>query len=92
MLELIGLGAAGVAGLFGHVKSKNWVSRRLRYTKIVEKPATALGLASGGATALTVGAVGAVLPVVNIAFLPAVIVGLGVGTGVALGARKARGE
>ena len=33
MLELIGLGAAGAAGLFGHVKSKNWVSRKLRYTK-----------------------------------------------------------
>lgn len=92
MLELIGLGAAGAAGLFGHVKSKNWVSRRLRYTKIVEKPATVLGLASGGATAVTVGAVGSVIPIVNIAFLPAVIVGLGVGTGVALGARKARGK
>lgn len=92
MLELIGLGAAGVAGLFGHVKSKNWVSRRLRYTKIVEKPATALGLTSGGATAVTVGAVGSMIPFVSVGFLPAVIVGLGVGTGVALGARKARGE
>ena len=58
MLELIGLGVAGVAGLFGHVKSKNWVSRRLRYTSIVEKPPAALGVASGGATAVAVGAWG----------------------------------
>ena len=91
MLELIGLGVAGVAGLFGHVKSKNWVSRRLRYTSIVEKPAAALGVASGGATAVAVGALGA-LPFLTVTFLPAVIVGLGVGTGVALGAKKARGK
>ena len=86
MLELIGLGAAGAAGLFGHVKSKNWVSRKLRYTSIVEKPATALGLVAGGATAVAVGFV----PFVTM--LPAVIVGVGIGTGVALGAKKARGE
>ncbi len=58
MLEMIGLGVAGAAGVFGHVKSKNWVSRKLRYTSIVERPAAALGLASGGATAVAVGAWG----------------------------------
>ena len=86
MLELIGLGIASGAGLFGHVKSKDWVSRRLRYTSIVEKPASVLGLVSGGATAVAVG----FFPFV--AALPAVIVGLGVGTGVAIGAKQARGE
>lgn len=86
MLEMIGLGVAGAAGVFGHVKSKNWVSRKLRYTSIVEKPASALGLATGGATAVAVGFV----PFVTM--LPAVIVGLGVGTGVAVGVKKARGE
>lgn len=90
-MSMIGLGVAGVAGLFGHVKSKNWVSRKLRYTSIVEKPATALGLASGGATAVAVGALG-VLPFVAVPVLPAVIVGLGVGTGVAVGVKKARGQ
>ncbi|MDE2653402.1 MAG: hypothetical protein F4087_09080 [Gemmatimonadetes bacterium] len=90
-MSLIGIGVAGAAGLFGHVKSKNWVSRKLRYTSIVEKPATALGLASGGATAVAVGALG-VLPFVAVPVLPAVIVGLGVGTGVAVGVKKARGE
>ncbi len=90
-MSLIGLGVAGAAGLFGHVKSKNWVSRKLRYTSIVEKPATALGLASGGATAVAVGALG-VLPFVAVPVLPAVIVGLGVGSGVAVGVKKARGQ
>ena len=91
MLEMIGLGVAGAAGVFGHVKSKNWVSRKLRYTSIVERPAAALGVASGGATAVAVGALG-VLPFVAVPVLPAVIVGLGVGTGVAVGVKKARGE
>ncbi|MYI65088.1 MAG: hypothetical protein F4107_03985 [Gemmatimonadetes bacterium] len=90
-MSLIGIGVAGAAGLFGHVKSKNWVSRKLRYTSIVEKPATALGLASGGATAVAVGALG-VLPFVAVPVLPAGIVGRGVGTGVAVGVKKARGE
>jgi len=57
----------------------------------VERPAAALGLASGGATAVAVGALG-VLPFVAVPVLPAVIVGLGVGTGVAVGVKKARGE
>ncbi|MCY4573596.1 MAG: hypothetical protein OXF01_12435 [Gemmatimonadetes bacterium] len=90
-MSLIAMGVAGAAGLVGHVKSKNWVSRKLRYTKIVERPAAALGLASGGATAVAVGALG-VLPFVAVPVLPAVIVGLGVGTGVAVGVKKARGE
>ena len=86
MLEAIGLGIAGAAGVFGHVKTKGWVRRRLRYTSIVEKPASVLGLVTGGATAVALGA----LPVITA--LPAVIVGVGVGTGVALGARQARGD
>ena len=91
-MSLIAMGVAGAAGLVGHVKSKNWVSRKLRYTKIVERPAAALGLASGGATAVAVGALVGVLPFVAVPVLPAVIVGLGVGTGVAVGVKKARGE
>ena len=86
------MGIAGGAGLFGHVKSKDWVRRRLRYTSIVEKPASVLGLASGGVTAVVVGAVGSVVPFLAVPLLPAVIVGLGVGTGVAIGAKQARGE
>ena len=84
MLELIALGAAGAAGVFGHVKSKDFISRKLRYTKITEKPAVGVGLATGAVTAVAVAA----LPLVTM--LPAVVVGAGVGTGVAAGIKRAR--
>lgn len=84
MLELIALGAAGAAGVFGHVKSKDFISRKLRYTKIAEKPAVGVGLATGAVTAVAVAA----LPLVTM--LPAVVVGAGVGTGVAAGIKRAR--
>ena len=47
MLDII---AAGVIGVASHVKSKDWVRRKLRYTNIVEKPG--LGLFVGAATAV----------------------------------------
>ena len=84
MLEMLALGAAGAAGVFGHVKSKDFVQRRLRYTKIVEKPAVPVGLATGAATALAVAA----LPIITAG--PALLVGAGIGTGVAAGIRRAR--
>ena len=52
ILETIGLGAAGAAGLFGHVKTKEFVSRKLRYTKVAEKSASGMGLVAGAATAI----------------------------------------
>ena len=84
MFELIGLGIAGAAGVFGHVKSKEFISRKLRYTKIAEKPAVGVGLVTGAATAVVVSAV----PLVTM--LPAVVVGAGIGTGVAAGIKRAR--
>ena len=51
MLELIALGIAGASGVYGHIKSRKFVGQRLRYTKVVEKPA--LGLWAGvGATVI----------------------------------------
>lgn len=84
MFELIGLGIAGAAGMFGHVKTKEFVRRKLRYTKIAEKPATGMGLATGAVTTIGVAA----LPIIT--FLPAVLVGVGVGSGVAIGIKQAR--
>lgn len=84
MLELLTLGAAGAAGLFGHVKSKDFINRKLRYTSIVEKPAVGLGVAAGAATAIAVAA----LPVFTLG--PGLLVGAGIGTGVAAGIKKAR--
>lgn len=83
MFELLALGIAGVVGVYGHVTSRRFVGRRLRYTTIVEKPA--LGLWAGvGATVLAAPIV-AVLPIVGPG--TAIAIGIGVGTGVALGVK-----
>lgn len=86
MFELIAAGIAGVAGVFGHLKSRRFVGRRLRYTNIVEIPG--LGLWVGvGATVLAAPVV-AVLPVVGAG--TAIAIGAGVGTGVALGVKDTK--
>ena len=82
MIELVAAGAA----LVGHWKSKKFVGRRLRYTKVVEKPAVGMGLAAGTVTALAAAPIVAVLG----APVAALIVGAGVGTGVAAGIKQAR--
>jgi len=76
MFELIALGIGGAAGLFGHVKSKDFVRRKLRYTKVAEKSASGMGLAAGAATAIAAAPVVALLPVVGTG--TAILVGLGV--------------
>ena len=87
-LELIPIGIAGAAGVFGHMKSRKFVRRRLRYTSWVEKPY--LGIVAG-VTAAVVAA-----PFVAIPLIPflstgtALIFGAGVGTGVSMGAKEAR--
>jgi hypothetical protein len=83
MLELI---AAGVVGVAGHLKSKDFARRRLRFTSWVEKPG--LGLFVGAATAVVAAPLVAVLPIVGAG--TAIALGAGVGTGVAIGARQAR--
>lgn len=83
MIELI---VAGVAGVAGHLKSRDFVHKRLRYTTLVEKPA--LGLVAGVATALVAAPLVAVLPIVGAG--TAIALGAGVGTGVTLGAARAR--
>ncbi len=80
ILEVI----AGAAGVFGHVKTKDFVRRKLKYTKVAEKPATGVGVATGAVTTFGLAA----LPIIT--FLPAVLVGVGVGTGVAMGIKQAR--
>ena len=84
-LELIPIGIAGAAGIFGHVKSRKFVRRRLRYTSWVEKPY--LGLVAG-VTAAILAAPLAALPLLGTS--TALIFGAGVGTGVSMGAREAR--
>ena len=85
MFGLIALGVAAAAGVIGHIKSRKFVGRRLRFTSVVEKPYVAL---VAGVTATIVAAPLAWLPLVGIG--PAVAFGTGVGTGVALGVKDAK--
>jgi len=90
---MIAVGIAGVSGVYGHLKSRKFVGQRLRYTKLVEKPA--LGLWAGvGATvvAAPVVAVVAVLPILGglVGAGTAIAIGVGVGTGVALGVKDSK--
>ena len=78
------------AGVFGHTSSKKFVSRKLRFTSIVEKPRLGLGLATGCVAAVAAAPVVAILPVVGAG--TALLFGAGIGTGVAMGAKKARGK
>ena len=86
MFELIALGIAGAAGVYGHITSRSFVGRRLRYTSLVEKPL--LGVWAGAATAVLLAPVVAVLPIVGAG--TALAAGIGVGTGVALGVGDAK--
>ena len=56
MIELI---AAGALGVVGHLKSKDFVKRRLRFTSLVERPG--VGLMAGAAAALVAAPVVAIL-------------------------------
>ena len=86
MFELIALAIAGAAAVGGHIKSRQFVGRRLRYTNIVEKPA--LGLWAGVGATLVAAPFVAVLPLVGVG--TAIALGAGVGTGVSLGVRDTK--
>lgn len=86
MFELIAAGIAGVTGVYGHLASRKFVGKRLRYTNLVEKPL--LGLWAGVATTVVAAPIVALLPVVGAG--TAIVAGLGVGTGVALGVKDTK--
>ncbi len=87
MFTLIAAGIAGVAGVAGHIKARQFVGRKLRYTNLVEKPL--LGLWAGLATTVVAAPLVAVLPIVGAG--TAIVIGAGVGTGVALGVKDTKG-
>lgn len=86
MFELIALGIAGVTGVYGHIASRKFVGRRLRYTDLVEKPM--LGLWAGVATMVVAAPVVTLLPIVGAG--TALAAGIGVGTGVSMGVGDAK--
>jgi hypothetical protein len=86
MFGLLAAGIAGVAGVYGHIKSRSFVGQRLRYTSIVEKPA--LGLWAGAGATILSGVVVSGLPIVGAG--TAIAIGIGIGTGVAVGVQDAK--
>ena len=86
MFGIIGVAAAGVAALVGHLRSKSFVERRLRFSTLVENPA--IGVFAGAAAAILAAPIVAILPFVGTG--TALAFGAGVGTGVARGANSAR--
>jgi len=62
-LELIPIGIAGAIGIFGHIKSRKFVRRRLRYTSWVEKPY--LGVIAGVVAAVLAAPLVGPLPLVG---------------------------
>lgn len=89
MIELLGLGIAGVVGVLGHLRTRDFTWRRLRYTKVGENPELS-GVAAGVGATLLAAPVVALLPVVGAA--TALALGAGVGTGIIRGARETREE
>ncbi len=86
MLTLLGMGIAGAVGIFGHMRARSFVGRRLRFTSLVEKPS--LGVMAGAAATVVALPVVGVLPLVGLG--TALVFGAGVGTGAALGAKDAK--
>jgi len=83
MLEILGVVAAGAATIGGYVQSRGFTRRRLRFVEAVRSPVAPV-VAAVGAT-LVAAPVVAILPLVGAG--TAVLFGVGVGAGVAAGAR-----
>jgi hypothetical protein len=86
MLELIGLAATVVAGGFGYIGSRDFVTRRLRYVDHVQRPSAPL--VAGTVAALAAAPLTWVLPLVGAG--TAIIFGAAVGAGTRAGARRIR--
>ena len=86
MLHLLIFGAAGVAVALGHLKTRQYVRTRMRFVDVAQNPLVPW-IAGAGAAALAAPVVW-VLPVVGTG--TALLFGIGVGSGVALGAKDAR--
>lgn len=85
---LIGWGVAVAIGVVGHTKTRAFVGRKLRFTKVVEKPGVSVAAGLGATTVVAIVASVPFIPFVGPA--AAIAAGIGVGTGVALGSRDAK--
>jgi hypothetical protein len=83
---LLWLGVTGAASVFGYIKSRQFVRRRLRFVDSVQNPG--VPLLAGGVAGLAALPIVAIAPVVGP--VAAVVFGVGVGAGVLHGARDVK--
>lgn len=86
MFFMIGLAAVAAATLFGHWKARQFVRDRLRFVDAAQSPMAPI--IGGVGAAIVAGLALAFVPFFG--FGTACVFGLGVGTGVAAGARDIR--
>ena len=80
------IGLTGAAAIFGYIKTRQFVRRRLRFVDAVNNPLAPL-IAGGAAWLLTIPVFG-FLPFVG--FVSAILFGLGIGAGVLHGAKDVK--
>jgi hypothetical protein len=83
---LLSIGITVAAGYLGHSMARNYTASRLKFVDAVQKPSAAW---IAGFAAFGVGMLLTPLPLITAA--TAIVLGAGVGTGVATGARQSRG-
>ncbi|MFQ5702955.1 MAG: hypothetical protein ACE5HT_02940 [Gemmatimonadales bacterium] len=83
---LIWLGITGAAAIFGYIKTRQFVRRRLRFVDAVNNPLAPL-VAGGAAWLITIPVV-TLLPIVT--GVSAIVFGLGIGAGVLHGAKDVK--
>lgn len=86
MLELLIIGIGAVASIGGYLKTRQFVRGRLRFVDAVQKPVAPI--AAGAVAALAAGPIVWLLPLIGAG--TALAFGIGVGAGVAHGARDVR--
>lgn len=86
MFFILGIAASAAATLFGYMQARRFVAARLRYVDAVQSPIAPL--VAGGAATLVAVPIVAFIPLIGIG--TAILFGLGVGTGVASGAKEIR--
>ena len=85
---LITWGVAAAIGVVGHTRTRSFVRKKLRFTKVVEKPAVSVAAGLGATTVVAI--------VASVPFIPfvgpvaALAAGIAVGTGVAFGSKDAK--
>ncbi len=86
-IDLIWLGVSGATAVYGYMKSRKFVRSKLRFVDAIQNPA--VPWIAGIGTAVAASAI-SILPLISVPFIAAVVVGVGVGTGVLHGSKDVK--